>query len=30
MEHAAHLRKLLHDGETVSMRLAVVHDDGET
>ena len=30
MEHAAHLRKLLHDGEAVSMRVAVVHDDGET
>ena len=30
VEHAAHLWKLLHDGEAVSMRVAVVHDDGET
>ena len=29
MEHTAHSRKFLHDGKTVGVRLAVVHDDGE-
>ena len=29
MEHTAHSGKFLHDGKTVGVRLAVVHDDGE-
>ena len=29
MEHTAHSGKFLHDGKTVGVRLAVVHDDGK-